>query len=90
MPDDEESEVDTLGGLIFSMLGRVPARGELIRHPSGIEFEVLDADPRRVKKVKIHTSRTLSQAQKRPQKRRRRDGRANRRHCQRWRPRARQ
>jgi len=55
--DDEESDVDTLGGLIFSMLGRVPARGELIHHPSGIEFEILDADPRRVKKVRIHPAR---------------------------------
>jgi CBS domain containing-hemolysin-like protein len=64
MPDDEDSDVDTLGGLIFSMLGRVPARGELIHHPSGIEFEILDADPRRVKKVKIHTSRTAPQSTK--------------------------
>lgn len=63
-PDDEESDVDTLGGLIFSMLGRVPARGELIHHPSGIEFEILDADPRRVKKVKIHPARTLPQSTK--------------------------
>jgi len=57
VPEDEETEVDTIGGLIFSMLGRVPARGELIRHPSGVEFEVLDADPRRVKKLKIHPPR---------------------------------
>jgi CBS domain containing-hemolysin-like protein len=57
VPDDEETEVDTIGGLIFSMLGRVPARGELIRHPTGVEFEVLDADPRRVKKLKIHPPR---------------------------------
>jgi magnesium and cobalt transporter len=35
----------------------VPARGELIRHPAGLEFEVLDADPRRVKKLRIHSSR---------------------------------
>lgn len=57
VPEDEETDVDTIGGLIFSMLGRVPARGELIRHPTGIEFEVLDADPRRVKKLKIHPPR---------------------------------
>jgi CBS domain containing-hemolysin-like protein len=63
-PDDEDSDVDTLGGLIFSMLGRVPARGELIHHTSGIEFEILDADPRRVKKVKIHPARTLPQSTK--------------------------
>ena len=51
---EEEADIDTLGGLVFQLLGRVPARGELIRHESGIEFEVLDADPRRVKKLKIH------------------------------------
>ena len=55
--DDEETDVDTIGGLVFSILGRVPARGELIRHESGVEFEVLDADPRRVKKLKIHLPR---------------------------------
>ncbi|MFN0219396.1 MAG: CBS domain-containing protein [Hyphomicrobium sp.] len=55
--DGEEMEVDSIGGLVFSILGRVPARGELIRHPSGVEFEVLDADPRRVKKLKIHLPR---------------------------------
>jgi CBS domain containing-hemolysin-like protein len=60
VPDPEETDVDTIGGLIFSMLGRVPARGELIHHPSGVEFEVLDADPRRVKKLKIHLPRTLT------------------------------
>ena len=54
---DEEADVDTLGGLVFGLVGRVPARGELVRHPSGIEFEVLDADPRRVKKLKIHDHR---------------------------------
>ncbi|MDR3500732.1 MAG: hemolysin family protein [Parvibaculum sp.] len=52
---DEESEddVDTLGGLVFSLVGRVPLRGELIKHPSGLEFEVRDADPRRLKKLRI-------------------------------------
>lgn len=54
LTEGEEAEIDTLGGLVFELLGRVPARGELIRHASGIEFEVLDADPRRVKKLKVH------------------------------------
>ena len=53
----EEEDIDTLGGLVFALLGRVPARGELIRHPAGLEFEVLDADPRRVKKLRIHPPR---------------------------------
>ncbi|MEQ1653843.1 MAG: hemolysin family protein [Hyphomicrobium sp.] len=57
---EEEEEVDTLGGLVFTILGRVPARGELIRHATGVEFEVLDADPRKVKKLKIHLPRPAS------------------------------
>jgi CBS domain containing-hemolysin-like protein len=47
-------EVDSVSGLIYAHIGRIPVRGELIRHPSGIEFEVLDADTRRVKRLKIH------------------------------------
>lgn len=49
--DDEE--IDTLGGLVFLLAGRVPARGEVIRHPAGPEFEVVDADPRRVKRIRV-------------------------------------
>jgi CBS domain containing-hemolysin-like protein len=52
---EQEEDIDTLGGLVFSIAGRIPARGELVRHPSGIEFEVLEADPRRIKKLRIHT-----------------------------------
>ncbi len=55
LPHDEEEEADTLGGLIFHMLGRVPVRGELIRHASGVEFEIVAADPRRVRRIAIHT-----------------------------------
>ena len=51
---EQEEDIDTLGGLVFSLAGRIPARGELVRHPGGIEFEVLDADPRRIKKLRIH------------------------------------
>lgn len=50
---DEEDEVDTLGGLVFTLAGRVPERGEIIYHPDGLEFEIKDADPRRVKILKI-------------------------------------
>jgi CBS domain containing-hemolysin-like protein len=51
---EQEEDIDTLGGLVFSIAGRIPARGELVRHPSGVEFEVLEADPRRIKKLRIH------------------------------------
>jgi len=51
--EEEREDIDTLGGLVFALAGRVPVRGELISHPSGMEFEVLDADPRRVKKLRI-------------------------------------
>lgn len=54
---EQEEEIDTIGGLVFSLAGRIPARGELVRHPGGIEFEVLDADPRRIRKLRIHTPR---------------------------------
>ena len=55
---EQEEDIDTIGGLVFSLAGRIPARGERVRHPSGIEFEVLDADPRRIKKLRIHTPQT--------------------------------
>ena len=51
-PEDEE-EIDTLGGLVFMMAGRVPARGEVIDHPSGAQIEVIDADPRRIKRLRV-------------------------------------
>jgi CBS domain containing-hemolysin-like protein len=51
---EEREDIETLGGLVFAIVGRVPARGELVRHGSGVEFEVLDADARRVKRLKIH------------------------------------
>ncbi len=51
--DDEREDIDTIGGLIFSMSGRIPARGEILSHRSGLVFEILDADPRRVNRVLI-------------------------------------
>ena len=51
-PESDE-DVDSLGGLVTSLLGRLPQRGEIITHPAGIEFEVLDADPRRVRRLRI-------------------------------------
>jgi len=49
----EDEEVDTLGGVVVSLAGRVPERGEIIRHDYGIEFEILDADPRRIKRLRV-------------------------------------
>ncbi|WP_299676735.1 hemolysin family protein [uncultured Roseobacter sp.] len=51
----DEEEIDTLGGLVFMLSGRVPARGEVVVHPDGPEFEVLDADPRRIKRLRVRT-----------------------------------
>jgi CBS domain containing-hemolysin-like protein len=52
--EEREEDIDTLGGLLFTLAGRVPDRGELVEHPpSGITFEVLEADPRRVKRLRV-------------------------------------
>ena len=53
VPEEREEDIETIGGLLVSIAGRVPLRGELIAHPTGLEFEVLDSDPRRVKRVRI-------------------------------------
>jgi CBS domain containing-hemolysin-like protein len=55
-PTGGQEEVDTLGGLVSSLAGRVPKRGEVIAHPAGLEFEVLDADPRRIARLRIRRS----------------------------------
>lgn len=54
LSDEDDEETDTLAGLVFKIAGRVPTRGEIIRHPNGLEFEILESDPRRVKKVRIN------------------------------------
>ena len=50
---EEREETDTLGGLVIRLAGRVPSRNELVKHDQGIEFEVIDSDPRRVRRVRI-------------------------------------
>jgi CBS domain containing-hemolysin-like protein len=52
-PGEHGEYVDSIGGLIFTALGRVPTRGEVVQAIPGFEFHVLDADPRRVKRVRI-------------------------------------
>lgn len=51
--EEREEDLDTVGGLVFTLAGHVPSRGEVIPHDSGIEFEVIDADPRRLKRVRL-------------------------------------
>jgi CBS domain containing-hemolysin-like protein len=51
---DQEEDIDTLGGLVFALAGQIPELGEKVLHPSGVQFEVLEADPRRIKKLRIH------------------------------------
>jgi len=53
---EQDEEVDTLGGLVFSLTGRIPERGEIIRTSIGLEFEILEADPRRVQRVRLRQS----------------------------------
>jgi magnesium and cobalt transporter len=53
---EEDEEIDTLGGLVFLRSGRVPARGEVIEHESGVQFEIVDADPRRIKRLRVRVA----------------------------------
>lgn len=50
---ERDADIDTVGGLVVSLAGRVPARGEMLAHPSGVEFEVVEADPRRLKRLRV-------------------------------------
>ena len=49
----EDEEIETLGGLVFLLSGHVPARGEVVVHPDGPEFEIVEADPRRIKRLRV-------------------------------------
>ncbi len=73
---DAGQEVDTLGGYLVAQVGRVPVRGELVPGPAPFEIEVLDADPRRVKKVKISIARDRRRAAGREREARRREAEA--------------
>ncbi len=50
---EERDDADTLGGLVFALAGHIPARGEIVPHSSGIEFQIVDADPRRIKRLRV-------------------------------------
>ena len=60
LPPDREEYVDTVGGLVFSLAGRVPTRGEIIAHSGGLEFEVVDVDARRLKRVRVRKTKPAS------------------------------
>jgi CBS domain containing-hemolysin-like protein len=62
---DAAEEVDTIGGYIVTQIGRVPVRGELIPGPGVFEIEILDADPRRVKRVRIYLRKPANRAAER-------------------------
>ncbi len=53
LDEEDREDVDTLGGLIYALIDRIPEKGEVIPHPAGIAFEILDADPRRIRRVRI-------------------------------------
>ena len=59
--EDRDEDIDTMGGLVFYLAGRVPGRGEVIRHESGIEFEILEADPRRIRRLRASRLPALDQ-----------------------------
>ncbi len=56
--DEKDADIDTVGGLVVSLVGRVPARGEVLAHSSGVQFEVVDADPRRLKRLRVRRTDT--------------------------------
>jgi len=57
-PADLDEEIETVAGLVTALAGRLPQRGEVITHPGGFDLEVVDADPRRVKKVRVRPAPT--------------------------------
>jgi magnesium and cobalt transporter len=59
--DEREADIDTVGGLVFTLAGRVPARGEVISHPSGFEFRILEADARRIRRVRVRRTQPVQQ-----------------------------
>jgi CBS domain containing-hemolysin-like protein len=62
--EERAADIDTVGGLVFTLAGRVPARGELISHGSGLEFRVLDVDPRRIRRLRVRRPDAAGEASK--------------------------
>ncbi len=59
--DERESDIETVGGLVFMLAGHVPTRGEILTHAGGIEFRVLDADARHIRRVRVRLPEAPSQ-----------------------------
>ena len=59
--DERDADIDTVGGLVFTLAGRVPAKGEVIGHPSGFEFRVLEVDARRIRRLRVRRTPPLAQ-----------------------------
>ncbi len=59
----DAEEIDTFGGLVFMLAGRVPVRGEIVPHPHGMEFEIVEADARRVKKLRLRLPDAIKAAE---------------------------
>ena len=62
--EERTQDIDTLGGLVMSLTDRVPSRGELVTHSSGIAFEVIDADPRRIKRLRVRNAKPIAQPER--------------------------
>jgi magnesium and cobalt transporter len=60
--DEREADIDTVGGLVFTLAGRVPSRGEVVSHPSGLEFRILDSDARRIRRLRVRRAEGTVQA----------------------------
>jgi CBS domain containing-hemolysin-like protein len=65
-PPELDEDIDTVAGLVSALAGRVPQRGEVIAHPGGFDFEITDADPRRVKRVRVRPQPPLATADAEP------------------------
>jgi CBS domain containing-hemolysin-like protein len=61
-PPDMEEDIDTVAGLVVALAGRVPQRGEVIAHPDGFDLEVVEADPRRVRRVRVRPAAMPAEA----------------------------
>jgi CBS domain containing-hemolysin-like protein len=74
LTEEEREDIDTLGGLVFAIAGEVPNRGALLTHSSGLEFEVLECDPRRIRKLRVRNLQALTQQPPQDQRKRSANG----------------